>query len=479
MKNALEGLRKAYISLFASPYAIFSVGLVILILPYFFRGFALHGQESYFFKRISEFILENNIPDYDFLSFGGRAFFYSMGAPLSLVIANLLFKINITNLLVFTPTIFGFLSLAFFYLILRNFNVKKNTLSFACYMLVLSPPFLYSLTHFTSFTIPLFLNLLGFYFIINEKKKINHIAVAVYFLLTFFDAVHILFGLLLSLFYFYKTKNLKRFIPYSFVLLFAMYLNNHFMKYGLDITNHRFYEYFFTFGGVYGLSIFLLFLSFFGLIWLWKRKYNNLIYYIFLISSLVILLLNIKYLVYFNMALCILGAYGLKYIYKFRWSSTIIRNLTVMLLIGGILFSGVSFLIENFKQDPSDELNDTLDYLEKKTSPRDVILTHEKYGMYINSISKRKNFVDFNKVYAPGSKLRFFYMEKVFHSRRLDELLNLVRNNRVSYILITPEMKNGLVWNKDNEGLLYVIKKNPDYFNLVYDKDGYEIWRIL
>ena len=233
------------------------------------------------------------------------------------------------------------------------------------------------------------------------------------------------------------------------------------------------------FGGVYGLSIFLLFLSFFGLIWLWKRKYNNLIYYIFLISSLVILLLNIKYLVYFNMALCILGAYGLKYIYKFRWSSTIIRNLTVMLLIGGILFSGVSFLIENFKQDPSDELNDTLDYLEKKTSPRDVILTHEKYGMYINSISKRKNFVDFNKVYAPGSKLRFFYMEKVFHSRRLDELLNLVRNNRVSYILITPEMKNGLVWNKDNEGLLYVIKKNPDYFNLVYDKDGYEIWRIL
>lgn len=78
MENALETLRKGYIKLLANPYAILLIGLFILLIPYFFRGFVMHGQESYFYSRISNFILENNIPNYDFLSFGGRAFFIAL-----------------------------------------------------------------------------------------------------------------------------------------------------------------------------------------------------------------------------------------------------------------------------------------------------------------------------------------------------------------------------------------------------------------
>jgi hypothetical protein len=478
MKNASEGLRKIYTNLFASHYVIFLICLAVLISPLLIRGFVLHGQESYFYFRISNFILENNIPNYDFLSFGGRAFFYSIGSPLFLVLASLIFKIGVNTLLAFTPFIFGFLSIILFYLILKHFKITRNTLSFACYILLLSPPFLYAFTHFTSFTLPLFLNLLGFFLVLKKRKIFGYLAFIVYLLLPFFDFIHAFFGLSLLFFYFYKTKQLKRLVPYSFIALLTIYLNNHFVTYGMYIIPHKFYEYFFTFGGAYGFSIFLVLLSFFGLLWLWQRKYRNLIYYTFILLSAFLLILNIYYIIYLALILSVLGAFGLKYLYKLKWSSSLIKNLTVILLIGGILISGISFLYENSKLDPDEGLNDALLYLASRTSPRNVILSHEKYGIYINSISNRKDFIDINYAYAPRSKLRLFYLNKLFYSRNLNDVLDILNEFKVNYILITPDMKNGLVWNRNNEGLLYLFNKNPDYFYKVYDEDGFEIWRV-
>ena len=116
--------------------------------------------------------------------------------------------------------------------------------------------------------------------------------------------------------------------------------------------------------------------------------------------------------------------------------------------------------------------------MNKRASPRNVILSHEKYGIYINAISKRKSFVDINHAYAPRLDLRLYYLDKIFHSRDLTMMLNTFNEFKITYILITPEMKNGLVWNTDNEGLLFLLKKNPDYFNLIYNQNGFEVWRI-
>jgi len=479
MKNASEKLKEVYINLFAKPYFLFLFSFFVLVLLYFIRGFVLHGQESYFYQRISYFILENNIPNYDFLSFGGRAFLYPMGSFLFIVLTRLISGISVDSFLIFIPIMLGIFSLMLFYYILKYFKITDNTIAFASYTLILSPAFLHSFTHFTSFTIPLFLNILGFFFIINEKKIFYYLAFFIYFILTFFGFIHIFFGICLLLFYFYKKNSLKKFIPYSIIILFMVYLNNHFISFGLDVFNDKFFEYLSLFGGSYGLSVFLLFLSFFGFMWFWKDKYKNLFYYLFILLSLFILILNVKYLIYFNIILCVLGSFGLKYIYKLKWSSLLIRNLTIILLIFGVLFSGFSFIIENSKQDPSKELYDSLIFLEKKTDTRDVILSHEKYGIYINSVSKRKNFADINKEYAPRANLRFHYLNNLYYSKDLTNLLRIFEEFKVSHVLITPEMKNGLVWNRNNEGLLYLLNRNPNYFERIYNENGYEVWRVI
>ena len=59
-----------------------------------------------------------------------------------------------------------------------------------------------------------------------------------------------------------------------------------------------------------------MFLAIFGLISLWENKYKNFIYYLFIALNIFFLILNIKYLIYVNLILCVLGAIGLKYIYK-------------------------------------------------------------------------------------------------------------------------------------------------------------------
>src|SRR3989344_1489394 len=477
MENASEKLKGIYTRLFANKYYIFLFGFIIITLPSLIRGFYLHGQESYFYYRISDFIINNGIPNYDFLSFGGRAFLYNLGSSLFLVLTNLL-GIGLNNLLVFLPLVFGFLSLILFYNIVKFFKFSNNILSFACYILILSPAFLYTFTQFTSFTVPLFLNLLGFFLITRKKIIFHYLAFVVYLILPMFRFVHILFGLLILLFYFYKIEKLKKFLPYSAIILLTIYLNNLFVGFGLDIIPHSFYELFFDFGGTYGLSIFLLFLAFFGLTKLWAEKYKHLFYYLFFVLSILIIALNIKYLIYFNLILCILAALGLRHIYQLKWSSKLIRNLTVMLLIIGVLFSGLSFLIENSKKDVDDNLYDALMFLKSRTSPRGVIFSHEKYGIYINTISQRKNFIDFNYAYAPRLDLRLFYLDKIYYSRDLTKVLHIFKEFRVSHILITPEMKDGLVWNTNNNGLLFLLKNNPDNFNLIYNNNGYEIWGI-
>ncbi len=479
MENASQRLKRIYTRIFASPAAIFLIAFIIIILPSLIRGFDIHGQESYFYHRISNYILNNEIPSYDFLSFGGRAFLYSIGSILILVMLNLILKISLVNLITFIPIILGFFSVVLIFFILKKLNITRNTRSFMCYLFILSPAFLYSFIHFTSFTIPLFLNLLGFYFIIKNKKIFNYLAFFVYVILSFFEFIHIFFGLMLVFFYFWINGKLRRFVPYSAIILLVLYLNNHFVHFGISVMNYKIYEYFFIFGGEYGLSIFLIFLSLFGMFYLWKDKYKNSIYYLFILISIIILVLNSKYIIYATLIMSILGAYGLKYLYKLKWSSTMIRDLTMIILILGVIFSGALFLANNSERDPNSGLYNAIIFIEGNSNPRDVIFSHEKYGMYINSIASRKNFVDVNKAYAPRAQLRFHYLNKIFYDKDLSNTLKIFDEFKISHILITPEMKNGLVWTNRNQGLLYILDRNPKYFRLVYDENGFEVWRVL
>ncbi|HII72040.1 TPA: hypothetical protein HA265_04765 [Candidatus Woesearchaeota archaeon] len=65
----------------------------------------------------------------------------------------------------------------------------------------------------------------------------------------------------------------------------------------------------------------------------------------------------------------------------------------------------------------------------------------------------------------------------MFYSRKLDDTKKLFQAYNVKHVLVDPEMKDGFVWSKPNEGLLFLFT-NKETFEKIYDQDGVEIWEV-
>ena len=67
---------------------------------------------------------------------------------------------------------------------------------------------------------------------------------------------------------------------------------------------------------------------------------------------------------------------------------------------------------------------------------------------------------------------------RLFSTRNLVTAKDLLEKNQISYIFITDEMRDGLVWKRENEGLLFLLG-NEEEFKNVYNRSGYEIWKVI
>ena len=66
----------------------------------------------------------------------------------------------------------------------------------------------------------------------------------------------------------------------------------------------------------------------------------------------------------------------------------------------------------------------------------------------------------------------------MFQSRNLKDTEALLNKYNIRYIFITQDMKEGLVWTDNNQGLLFLLK-NGETFKKPYSSDKIEIWQYL
>ena len=478
MKSALKESGKKYTKLNVKGWHLTLLTFIILIVPLILSGFSVKGYEPFLYERISHIVGD----DFDELSYGGRGFAYDYGNP---ILLNTLSFIPIKLVLLALPVLLGMLSFILFYNLLKELGVYHDIRTLSSLILIISPPFLYTFSNFNSFTAPLFLVLLGFYWFVKNKTKFYILALLVSFLLAFFGIFNSIIFLLILLIYCIKKKNSKLFLLFFACNLFLLFFLNYLIIFNYSFPEHVILgsyllkNFIFDLGGGYGISLFLLFLLFFGFDKLWEKKYKNSLFYIIFLIFVGLLFISLKAMVYFNLFLCVLAGLGFLKIWAREWESVIIRNATLFFLIAGLIFSGVSFFIEFSKVGPSDELIDALDSLKNSGTSKDVVLSHYENGFWINSFTGKRNVVDGYFSYAPNVNERLDNINHAFSTRSTDKLLKILEKYSTDYILITEDMKNGLVWHRDNEGLLFVLKNNPEYFKLFYDKDGIEIWRIL
>lgn len=85
--------------------------------------------------------------------------------------------------------------------------------------------------------------------------------------------------------------------------------------------------------------------------------------------------------------------------------------------------------------------------------------------------------MDNNFNYIKDIKERYDDMQTLFYTRNADLAKKILTKYNIKYILITNEMKEGLVWNQKDEGLLFVLENSKEFRRVIYS-DKVEIWRV-
>ncbi|MFH1440128.1 MAG: hypothetical protein ABIG89_06165 [Candidatus Woesearchaeota archaeon] len=471
--------------------------VILLILPtllrYIMMGkIVLADDQAYQDLSISDMLRDKDISFtesiHDLLIVPSRPI---ITTPYHLLIGHLGNFFRTELITIFLMIMLGVISLLLFEKILSRFEIPYFQRFIIIIFLALSPLFLYNFLIPTQTHFIIFLQLLGFYLYSNKDiRYLRYLSIIPYILLPFFGIVHTMIAIIIFVSYDILENKTYLFylIPLSMLMIiislyfsFPIYYKYGFIK--TSIISGNLFQYYITdFGSKQGFSIFGVILMIFGLIKTWKEKYtkNYLWIYIFLIFLLILSFFYSRYEGYLNFVVMIFAGIGFLYLFEIKWEMKIIKRFTILIIILGLLFSGVSFIKRISASNPSQEMIESLDWLRhesSKNSEESVILSHPEYSHIVKYYTRKKVFIDSNQNYIGDYPYFIKVLDTIYQSRSLKEVIPILERYDIRFILITQEMKEGLVWDKDEQGLLFLLE-NSDRFKQLYSKHGIEIWKF-
>ncbi len=462
------------------------VALLILLTPHLIRiikyDSILLGKEPYYHIRMAEHLKNFDIPDNDPLI--DRPYVLN---PYHMVLAASSFIMPLELASKLVPFLLGILSAYLLFLIFNDLNLGKNKILIILLMFVTSPIFIFIFATSSQYSIIIFLNLLGFYLYMKKTTLFLWLSIIVFYLIPFFNIFNALITLILLFIYtIYSKMGIKKFyfISIGLFLRVVIYHFSIFYNYGLpqvspftiqDIIPASISD----LGGLVSFGVFTLLLAAIGLFVTWKSEKEfyfiyPLAFFLFILSFFLGAYANI----YQNFIVCILAGYGFFVLMTRKWHLEVIKNLTLLIIICGIIFSTTSYLVRLSNLSPNQEIIESLEWLNNNSNPSDIILSHHSNGYWIEAIAKRPVILDESFDYINFLDEKQEDLKEIFHSRTLKTTTNLLKKHNISYIWINKDMKEGLVWNKKEEGLLFLFR-NSETFKKLKTYTSIEIWEFI
>jgi len=462
--------------------------IIILLLPHTIRYFenndTIIGKMSYYHLRLSRDILQNKkIPINDRLSFNGRTYIFD---PYHLVLASFGYIIGIKSSSLFLPFLLGIFSFILSYLLLGKLHVSIKKRLFILLILLLSPIFIYTYTVLNSYSFAIFLLLLGFYLFIQKNKGLSLISLLIFFFASLFGLENIFIAIIFMLTYslFHKEK-LRTFYIISIILVLfsSYYFGMFYYKNGFDIPHrndisHIIRQFLSDLGSFTGFSIFTILLALIGLVILWKNKIKLIFVYMLLLILFILSFYSVYYNLYLNFVISIFAGIGFVALVNMKWSLKSIKNLTILVLLCGLFFTATSYILRLSIADPNPATSEALIWLKEHSSENEIVFSHYSRGFWIEYFAERPVFTDELFSYATDLDKRLNISDSIFYSRNLRDTDRLLKTFNISYIFIDEEMRDGLVWKKEKQGLLFLLRNNETFKN-VYTNSGIEIWQYL
>jgi hypothetical protein len=464
---------------------IILITLLLLLLPHLIRLIAFNnimaGEDTYYNLRFAEYIMQNlKIPATDPLV--DRIYAYN---PYHVVLAAAGYFTGVELASKIVPLILGILSMTLFYMIMKNLKLGEKKRFFICLILALSPIFIYTFSTSSQFALIIFLNILGFYFFIKKQRIFTFLSILVFASIPFFNFFNALVTLIL-LFTYTIVRGVDRrrlyLVSAGIILKTIIYHLYIFYNFGLPqsppfIANSLIQNLVSDIGAKTGFSFFAILLAFIGLVTTWKKRKE--FYYIYILA--IILIVSSFYSpdlanIYLNFIVVIIAGFGFFFLIDRKWDIKLVKNASMLLIVCGIVFSMVSFMIRFSSMPPYQEEIDSLIWLKENSNENDRVLSYYSNGFWIEYFSQRPVLMDSYFDYINDMEQKYTDSQVIFYSRSLKITKELLDSDKIRYIWINKAMKNGLVWEEEDEGLLFLFN-DKETFSLAYANDQVEIWK--
>jgi len=459
---------------------IFLIALIILILPLLTRLLhydnSLIGDQAYYYERMANSINSNHLFTFDHLAYGGSEYiphtYHSFLAFCSNFIPLQLF-------MQIFPGLLGMFSLFLFYKILRKFKLRKAYTNLSCFIFSISPIFIYLFSYPNDQYIPVSLILLSIYFIRQPTKKWIF-AILPIIAISLFNIIHslVLLIILIILRLYKQLSKKKTTITLTILITFTLaYHIPFFLRYGFPhgsnfVELNIFNSFIGDFGALISFSIPFLLISILGTLMLTsKREILPAVSFIVLTTILSYSIIPLRF--YLNILLVLLVSFAIQQLLRRKWQLKSIKKMAMLAILCSLAFSTLVYINHISTSSPSNELIDSMSWLNSQNSG--VVLSHQDNGFWIENLANKSTVINPSTEYISSIDATYEDVQNIFYSYHVEETLILLNNYNIKYILITPEMKQGKVWEKENQGFLLILKESPK-FKKIYSLNNIEIW---
>jgi hypothetical protein len=285
-------------------------------------------------------------------------------------------------------------------------------------------------------------------------------------------------GIMLYLYLYLKNHRTLRLCLFGLLLILGgifQVINFHGYNHLSDFRASTFTNSITDLGGIQGFGIFSFILLFVGIVLTWKTKNQYYPIYIALFAFCGISwLLNTNYTIYFNLIASYLIGLGLMGVSNRKWEVGLLKNITLLILLCGLLFSSISYAKRVSVMEPDSSMVTSLQWL--SVLPEGKVFSYPGYSDFISYYGRKGALVPTEP--RPDTAYLLNVTDRIFYSRSLLETSELLGEQNISYILIDSNMKQGLVWSREDQGLLFLLGNN-ETFRQIYWHDNTEIWEFL
>jgi hypothetical protein len=457
--------------------------IVLLSIIPFFR-FAQYGGNpaggiSYYHMRMGTYVIENGIPEFDPATVIEQEYNFD---PFHIVLGLMGKMIGISTAAILLPSLLGIITIVCMYNILQiQFPIRKQRLLVSIFILI-SPIFL---RVFTEITTPAWISTtmaLGI-FCLLQKTKIKWASIPLLSLLLFYDMFH---SVIAVLFIWLITKKEKKVAGIISCILgggiLVKLITGGIPRLGQFPFLKPMYivqTFFADIGATYGFSLFAIILTVIGIQYMWrdheiKQKSIALVVLLFALT----IFINPFYGVYLNIFICAIAATGFLRLTKKEWKMEKLRNITLFLLILGVVYSGTAVVAKMTTSSPTEEMIEGLSWIKENTDNDITVLSSPSFSFLIQEQTERK--VVINGFLARGEEEREARKDisDILGSRRIDKTMGIVDKYGIDYIIIFEEMKTGKIWDTEGQGLQFLLENGVN-FKKRFENNKVTVWEVV